>query len=72
MNSNEIKAARIRAGYSTHDCALLLGITDDAYRKKERGLIGFSDSDRIKLASAWGLNACQVNDYFFDGKLPVV
>jgi DNA-binding XRE family transcriptional regulator len=70
MKPLEIKGARTRLGYTTSYMAYLLGIADDSYRKKERGIVKFSDEEKVVVAKALELSAQQVNDYFFDGKLP--
>lgn len=71
MKPLEIKGARTRLGYKTSYMAALLGISDDSYRKKERGIVKFSDEEKVIVAKALKFSPQEVNEYFFDGKLPV-
>jgi predicted transcriptional regulator len=59
------KPSKLRA----HDMALLLGISDDSYRKKENGHTKFSVIEVNKLIDILGPKA--VNDIFFDSKFPI-
>lgn len=70
MKSLEIKGARTRLGYKTSYMADILGISDDSYRKKERGIVKFSDEEKVIVARTLEFSFQQFNEYFFDGKLP--
>lgn len=70
MNLLKIRASRVEHGYSTHDAAEALGISDDAYRRRERGDVKFTEREIPIIANLYSMSAKQVNDYFFDGKLP--
>ena len=66
MKPLEIKGARTRLGLSQKYMAQQLNITEASYGKKERGLVRFTDVARLL-----SLTAAQVNDYFFDGMMPI-
>ncbi len=70
MKPLEIKACRVRLGIKVSHMADALGITDDAYRKKEKGEVSFKPTDIPIVAKELSMTAQQVNDYFFDGELP--
>ncbi len=72
MKPLEIKGARTRLGLSQKDMAEKLGITADSYGKKERDIVRFTDPEKVIVAQVLELTACQVNEYFFDGKMPTV
>lgn len=72
MRPLEIKGARTRLGLSQKDMAEKLGITADSYGKKERDIVRFTDPEKVIVAQVLELTACQVNEYFFDGKMPTV
>ena len=48
-----------------------LNITEASYGKKERGLVRFTDPEKVTVARLLSLTAAQVNDYFFDGMMPI-
>ena len=72
MKAREVKAARVRMGYSQKQLAEKLGITLASYRNKENGHSPFKDDEKIIMARELQLTLQQVNDYFFDGMLPSV
>ena len=67
MKPLEIKGARTRLGYTQQYMADRLDISLDTYRKKEKGVIKFA----VTVAKLLELTAQQVNDFFFDGQLPI-
>ena len=71
MKPLEIKGARTRLGFTQKFMAEQLDISVDTYRKKERGSIKFADDEKVAVAKLLGLTAEQVNDFFFDGQLPI-
>lgn len=71
MKPLEIKGARTRLGYTQAYMADILGICEDSYSKKERGLVTFSDEEKILLVRTLGLTIHQFNDIFFDNQLPI-
>ncbi|MCC8183019.1 MAG: helix-turn-helix domain-containing protein [Clostridiales bacterium] len=71
MKTNEIRAARIRLGISSADMARSLGVSDEAYRRKERGDTRIKADDVPIIAEKLQLTPQQVNDFIFDGKLPI-
>lgn len=70
MRPLEIKGARTRLGLSQKYMAEQLDITEASYGKKERGIVRFTDTEKVIVARVLGFNAVQVNDYFFDGMMP--
>lgn len=70
MNSAELKAERIRHGKRARDMAGALGITYDAYVKKERGTTGFNTKQIIIVATELQMTMEMVNRIFFDSRLP--
>lgn len=67
---NFVKGLRCTYNYSAKQIAQKLEISDSTYRKKEAGIIGFSDNEKITIAKLFGLSMEQVNRIFFDGQLP--
>lgn len=65
-----IRGIRCAYGYSQEYLAEQLGISVSNYRKKESGIVGFSDSEKIIVARVLNLNQNQVNDIFFGGMFP--
>ena len=70
MKPLEIKGARTRLGYTQQYMADQLDITVNSYHKKERGIVRFTDPEKIVLAQILQLSLEQFNDFLFDGKLP--
>lgn len=70
MKPLEIKGARTRLGLSQKYMAEQLDITEQSYGKKERGIVRFTDPEKVIVARVLGFNAGQMNDYFFDGMMP--
>lgn len=71
MKPLEIKGARTRLGLSQKYMAQQPNITEASYGKKERGLVRFTDPEKVTVARLLSLTAAQVNDYFFDGMMPI-
>ena len=57
MKPLEIKIARERLRLSQKDMAKQLGITEQTYGKKERGIVWFTDPEKVILAQVLGLSA---------------
>ena len=70
MKTREIAAARVKAGYSQKRLAIEMGMTQTTYSTKERGIVRFTPDELVKLAELLGLTYQQVNDFYFDGRLP--
>lgn len=70
MDSLKLEFARREKGKSPKDMAQAIGKAETSYRKKERGEVAFSDDDKIIIANELDLTLSQVNEIFFDGKLP--
>jgi DNA-binding XRE family transcriptional regulator len=71
MNRREIKAQRIRLGLTQENVATELGMNVHTYRKKENGGSTFSEDEKLSLANVLHLCPEQLNDFLFDGKLPI-
>ena len=71
MKPLEIKGARTRLGYKQKFVAEQLGMSVPSYRKKESGDVKFSDEEKAKLAVLLELSLPQINDYLYDGLLPI-
>ena len=71
MNPRELRAERIRKGKRACDLSSAMGITEDAYRKKEKGEVGFTPDQIIVVTRELDLSADMLNAIFFDKKLPI-
>ena len=71
MKPLEIKGARVSLGYKQEFMANSLGISVSTYRKKEGGVIRFNDAEKIKITEILQLTPSQMNDFLFDGELPI-
>jgi DNA-binding XRE family transcriptional regulator len=72
MNSLLLKSVRVNQGKTQADIAKVIGRTKDTYSKKERGIICFSPDEISAIAQYLNLSINQVNEIFFDLKLPIV
>ena len=48
-----------------------LGISVATYRKKESGVIRFTDKEKAAVTKLLELTPAQMNDFLFDGELPI-
>lgn len=71
MKPLEIKGARARLGYKQQYMADNLEISVATYRKKESGVIRFTDKEKIMVTKLLELTPAQMNDFLFDGELPI-
>lgn len=71
MKPLEIKGARARLGYKQQFMADNLGISVATYRKKESGVIRFTDKEKAAITKLLELTPAQMNDFLFDGELPI-
>lgn len=71
MKPREIKGARTRLGYTQQFVADQLEMPYHSYRKKESGAVRFTDKEKIKLARLLKLSSWEMNDYLYDGELPI-
>lgn len=71
MKPLEIKGARVRLGYTQQYVAECLGISVNSYQKKESGRVRFTDPEKCIIIKLFHLTIEQVNDYLFDGGLPI-
>ena len=71
MKPLEIKGARARLGYKQRQMAEMLGIPTSSYCNKENGVVRFTEEEKVKVAELLGFSPQQMNDYLFDGILPI-
>ncbi len=71
LKSREIKAARVRNGYSQKDMGVMLGIPTSTYASKENGESPFTDDQKVKIIKILKLTPSQLNDFLYDGILPL-
>ena len=71
MKPLEIKGARVRLGYTQQDVADRLGLSLSSYKGREDGKTKFTIEEVPKLAEILELSMGQINDFLFDGELPV-
>lgn len=71
MKPLEIKGARTRLGYKQRHMAEKLGMTLCTYNRKENGKSEFTDAEKVKVAELLGFTLEQMNDFLFDGLLPI-
>lgn len=71
MKPREIKGARARLGYTQKFMAESLGMSYHSYEKKESGKVRFTDVEKAKLAVVLELTPVQLNDFLYDGLLPI-
>lgn len=69
MNTSELKAERIRQGKNTKYMAKVIGKSDDAYLKKERGTVKFDATEMIAIQNDLQLSPALFNAIFFDSRL---
>ena len=72
MKPLEIKGARTRLGFTQQYMAEQLGCPTDSYRKKESGVVKFTDAEKIRVTKLLRLTYAQMNDFLYDGVLPEV
>ena len=71
MNTLEIKGARVRKNLTQASVAEKLGMKQTTYSAKENGRSKFSDKEKIALANLLELTPDQINDFLYDGMLPI-
>ena len=69
MNTNELRAERIRQEKNVKYMAMVIGKSEDAYAKKERGAVKFDPSEMIAIQNDLHLSPALFNAIFFDSKL---
>ena len=70
MKTYELKAARVRLGYTAQAVADYLGVVRQTYVAKERGIRSFSDKEKLMLTDLLKLTYDQFNLIFYNGELP--
>lgn len=72
MQIQKLKAARVQVGYTQKQLAEKLGISSKSYNRKELGLIEFKSKEIIHISILLNLTLKNVNEIFFENKLPIV
>ncbi|MCX4355789.1 MAG: helix-turn-helix transcriptional regulator [Oscillospiraceae bacterium] len=70
MKSLELKAERVRRGYTQEQIAKELGVSVAVYCLKENGKTAFTDAQKLALINFLGLTLQETNNIFYDGELP--
>ena len=70
MGKFDVKAARIARGLSQEALAEMIGTTKHKYSNKERGEVNFTFDEKVKLTRIFGWSYNEMNQNFFNGKLP--
>ena len=71
MNRQEVKAQRTRLNMTQGDVAEEMGMNIHTYRTKESGRSPFTEDEKLDLAHVLQFTPHQMNDFLFDGKLPI-
>jgi len=71
MKPLELKAERVRRGYTQKDVAEGIGMKLASYNKKENGVNEFSDLEKKQLSDFLGFTPYQLNYILYDGLLPI-
>lgn len=71
MNTQLLKSKRTLKGFTQKNVADLLNITGKTYNLKELGKVDFKLHEIIKLSNNLDLSESEINDIFFDNKLPI-
>lgn len=69
MNVNKLKGARVGKGLTQKQLALMLGMTEKTYNRKELGLADFARGEILRIAELLDLSLQDVNVIFFGNKL---
>lgn len=70
MGIEELRAERVRCGFSQVKFAELIGCNVHSYRKKEAGNVAFSVYEMAAIARVLNLTVEKFNAIFFNGELP--
>lgn len=69
MNTSELRAERIRQEKNVKYMAKVIGKSEDAYAKKERGVVKFDPHEMVAIQNDLHLSPAMFNTIFFDSKL---
>ena len=70
MNNELLKRMRAYKGYRQYEMADIIGISRQTYNYKENGRLSFTSEEIIKISIQLNLRLDEVNEIFFNGKLP--
>lgn len=66
MKTNELKASRIKMGYTQKDVAKFLDLSNVTYRHKEKKELEFKLSEVVTLAKVLNLKNEEIFNIFFE------
>lgn len=69
MNTRELRSVRIAQGKDVSYMSAVIGKTNDAYAKKERGEVKFTPDEIASIENDLHLSPDKFNAIFFDSKL---
>lgn len=69
MNTSELKSKRIAQDKDVSYMASVIGKSNDAYAKKERGVVKFTPDEIAAVANDLCLSPAEFNNIFFDSQL---
>lgn len=69
MNTRELRAERIRQDKNVKYMAKVIGKSEDAYAKKERGVVKFDPHEMVAIQNDLHLSPALFNAIFFDSQL---
>jgi hypothetical protein len=69
MNTSELKSKRIAQNKDVSYMASVIGKSNDAYAKKERGVVKFTPDEIASVANDLCLSPAEFNSIFFDSRL---
>lgn len=69
MNTSELKSKRIAQNKDVPYMASVIGKSNDAYAKKERGVVKFTPDEMAAVTNDLCLSPAEFNTIFFDSQL---
>lgn len=70
MKNDLLKRTRYYKGYKQYQMADKIGLSRQTYNYKENGRLPFNSEEIINISKELKLTLPEVNEIFFDGKLP--
>ncbi|MBS4535177.1 helix-turn-helix transcriptional regulator [Clostridium sp. D2Q-14] len=69
MNSNKLKGTRVSKNLTQKEIAEILRMNVKTYNRKELGMVDFTTSEILSVASTLEMNLSLVNEIFFDNEI---
>lgn len=69
MNTSELRSKRIAQNKDVPYMASVIGKSNDAYAKKERGVVKFTPDEMAAVTNDLCLSPAEFNNIFFDSRL---